>query len=67
MYNEKLVSVHPHTNDPQNVARVKVPLSGEGYYVQVEYWLTNEVYILDVFLELEDAQRAAEGWTKNGE
>ena len=67
MHKVKLVSVHPHERDAQNVARVKVPLSGEGYYVEIEYWLTNEVYILDVFLKLEDAQRVAEEWTKNGE
>lgn len=60
----KLISTYYHKDDERNVARVLVPSSGEGYYVQVEYFemTDNETYILGVFLYLEDAENAAEDW-----
>ena len=60
----KLISTYYHKDDERNVAMVMVPSSGEGYYVQVEYleMTDNETYILGVFLDLADAENAAEDW-----
>jgi len=58
--NSKLISTYYHKDDEKNVARVKVPVSGEGYYIELD--VEGKTVISDVFMDLEDAECVAKDW-----